>query len=84
VRPFLRRVTERRIGYIEECYRALGLPPDEVRHRALMAYAAHAGTVRLFRDVPDQVPRGEDYLAYRRRLIDALVPGYDPDGVGDR
>jgi AcrR family transcriptional regulator len=84
VRPFLRRVTERRIGYIEECYRALGLPPDEVRHRALMAYAAHAGTVRLFRDVPDQVPRGEDYLAYRRRLIDALVPGYDPGGAGDR
>lgn len=81
VRPFLRRVTERRIGYVEECYRALGLPPEEARHRALMAYAAYAGTVRLFRDLPDRVPRGEDYLAYRRRFIDALVPGDDADGT---
>lgn len=79
VRPFLRRVTERRIGYIEECYRVLGLPKEEAGHRALMAYAAYAGTVRLFRDIPDRVPRGEDYLAYRRRFIDALVPGGGAD-----
>lgn len=84
VRPFLRRVTKRRIGYVEECYRALGLPPEEAGHRALMAYAAYAGTVRLFRDVPDRVPRGEDYLAYRRRFIDALVPGEDLDGTRER
>lgn len=84
VRPFLRRVTERRIGYVEECYRALGLPPEEAGHRALMAYAAYVGTVRLFRDVPDRVPRGEDYLAYRRRFIEALVAGYDADGARAR
>jgi AcrR family transcriptional regulator len=83
-RPFLRRVTERRIGYVEECYRALGFPPEEVRHRALMAYAAYAGTVRLFRDLPDRVPRGEDYLAYRRGLIDALVSGEGADGTTAR
>lgn len=81
MRPFLRRVTERRIEYVEECYRALGFPPDETRHRALMAYAAYVGTVRLFRDVPDRMPRGDDYLAYRRRFIDALVPGDDADGT---
>ena len=80
VRPFLRRVTERRIGYIEECYGAMGLPAEEAGHRALMAYAAYAGTVRLFRDLPDRVPRGEDYLAYRRHFIDALVPGADTGG----
>jgi AcrR family transcriptional regulator len=78
VRPFLRRVTERRIGYVEECYRALGLPREEAHHRALMAYAAYAGTVRLFRDIPDRMPRGEDYRVYRRHFIDALVPGEDP------
>jgi AcrR family transcriptional regulator len=75
VRPFLRRVTGRRIGYLEECYRALGFPREGARHRALLVYAAHAGTVRLFRDVPDRVPRGEGYLAYRRHLVDALVHG---------
>ena len=82
VRPFLRRVTERRIGYIEECYRALGLPKEEAGHRALMAYAAYAGTVRLFRDIPDRVPRGEDYRVYRRRFIDALAPTDKADGAG--
>lgn len=84
VRPFLTRVTERRIGYLEECYRALGFPPEEVRYKALMAYAAYAGTVRLFRDIPDRVPRGEDYLAYRRHLIDALVPEDGKGGTGVR
>jgi hypothetical protein len=84
VRPFLMRVTERRIGYLEECYRALGLPPDEARHRAFLAYAAHAGTVRLFRDLPDRIPRGEDYLAYRVHLVDALVPGNDVGGMRER
>ncbi len=84
VRPFLRRVTERRIGYVEECYRALGLPPEEAGHRALMAYAAYVGTVRLFRDVPDRVPRGEEYRVYRRRFIEALVAGYDADGARAR
>jgi len=38
------------------------------------------GTVRLFRELPDRVPRGEDYLAYRRHLVDTLVLG---DEVGD-
>jgi len=84
VRPFLKRVTERRIEYVEECYRALGLPSEEVRHRALMAYAAYVGTVRLFRDVPDRVPRGEDYLAYRSRFIDALIAGEEADGTRAR
>jgi AcrR family transcriptional regulator len=84
VRPFLRRVTERRIGYLEECYRDLGFPPEEVRHRAFLVYAAHAGTVRLFRDLPDRIPRGEDYLAYRRHLVDTLVPGDDTGDTGAR
>lgn len=79
VRPFLRRVTEHRIEYVEECYRALGLPPEEAHHRALLAYAAYAGTVRLFRDLPDGMPRREDYLAYRRRFIGVLLPGYDAE-----
>lgn len=79
VRPFLRRVTGRRIGYLEECYQALGFSPEEARHRALLVYAAHAGTVRLFRDAPDRAPHGEDYLAYKRHLVHTLVPG---SGIG--
>src|SRR5215203_218266 len=74
VRPVLRRVTEQRVGYLEECYRELGLSPEEARHRALLVYAAHAGTLRLFRDAPDLVPRGEGYVSYRQHLLSTLVP----------
>jgi len=74
VRPVLRRVTERRIGYVEECYLALGLSAEDARNRALLIYAAYAGTMRLFRDAPDLVPRGEGYAAYRRHLLFTLIP----------
>jgi AcrR family transcriptional regulator len=77
VRPFLRRVTARRIGYLEECYLALGLSAEHARNRALLVYAAHAGTVRLFRDAPDLMPREESYAAYRRHLLFTLMPGND-------
>ena len=74
VRPILRRVTERRIDYLEECYRALGFPPEEACHRALLVYAAYVGTLRLAREAPGRVPQGDDYRAYQRHFIAALVP----------
>jgi AcrR family transcriptional regulator len=74
VRPVLRRVSERRIDYLEECYRALGLPPEEARHRALLVYAAYVGTLRLAREAPGRLPQSGDYLAYRQHFIAALVP----------
>ena len=74
VRQFLRRVTAHRIGYLEECFRELGLPKEEAWYRALLAYAAHAGTVRLLRDAPDLTPRGKDYESYRRHLLSTLLP----------
>jgi AcrR family transcriptional regulator len=74
VRPILRRVCERRIDYLEECYRALGFPPAEARHRAVLVYAAYVGTLRLAREAPGRLPQGDDYLAYQRHFIAALVP----------
>ena len=74
VRPFLRRVTEHRIGYLEESFRELGLPKEEAWYRALLIYVAHAGAFKLFRDAPDLMPRGKDYVAYRRHLLSTLMP----------
>jgi AcrR family transcriptional regulator len=74
VRPFLRRVTEHRIGYLEESFRELGLPTEEARHRAILIYAAYAGTFKLLRDAPDLMPRGKDYEAYRRHLLSTFLP----------
>lgn len=74
VGPILGRVTERRIDYLEECYRALGSVGEEARHRALLAYAAYVGTLRLVREAPGRKPKGEDSRAYRRHMISTLVP----------
>ena len=75
MRPFLRRVTEHRIGYLEECFRELGLSKEEAWYRALLIYVAHTGTFRLLRHAPDLMPRGRDYEAYRRDLLSTFVPG---------
>ncbi len=77
VRPVLRHVTERRIDYLEECYRSLGFSPEEASHRALLVYAAYAGTMRLVRDAPGRLPTGEGYRSYKRHLAATLVPEGD-------
>lgn len=74
VQPVLRRVSERRIGCLIACFRALGLSADEVRQRGLLAYAAYVGTLRLVRESPGHLPTGGAHVAYRRHLVTTLVP----------
>jgi len=74
VQPIFRRVSDRRVEYVEECYRSLGLAPEAARHRALLAYAAYVGTLRLAREALSHMPRGEEYGAYQRHLIATLIP----------
>ena len=81
VRPILRRVAERRVDYLDECYRALGFAPGPARYRALLVYAAYVGVLRLVREAPSRVPQGEDYRAYPGHLIDAHVPDEGDGGA---
>ncbi len=81
VGPVLRRVSERRVDYLRDCYRTLGFSPDEASHRALLVYAAYVGTVRLVRETPNRMPGGEDYGAYRRHLVSTLVPDGENEEV---
>src|SRR5215207_1113489 len=74
VGPTLRRVSERRVDYLAECFRALGLTPEEARYRAFLAYAAYVGTLRLAREAPSRLPRNEEYQAYQRHLIAMTMP----------
>lgn len=79
VRPVLRRVSERRLAYLEACCRELGLAPEAARNRSLLLYAAYVGTLRLVREVPGCLSPGDEYTAYRRHLIASLVlPGPTP------
>lgn len=49
VAPVLRRVTERRVGYVTDTYLQLGLTPEQARDRAVLAYAAYLGHLQLIR-----------------------------------
>lgn len=74
VRPILQRVSERRLGYLTDCFRAVGLAPEEARQRALLAYATYIGTLRMAREAPAWAPTGAAALAYRRQLVASLIP----------
>ena len=76
--PVLRRVSERRVDYLDECYRALGFAPDEARYRALLAYAAFVGTLRLAREAPSRLPRAEETGAFQRHVIATVLPKAGP------
>ncbi|MGY5124565.1 TetR/AcrR family transcriptional regulator [Streptomyces nigrescens] len=56
VAPVLRRVTERRIGYLTDLYTDLGLAPAPARRQAVAAYAAFLGWLELRRSACDIVP----------------------------
>ena len=71
VGPVLRRVTKRRLAFMESIYRELGHTPARARHRALAVYSTYLGlfTVRLA--APDAVPEPlDEHLDELFRLLD--------------
>jgi len=73
VRPVLARVTARRLGYLVDCFRAVGLPPAEARQRALLAYAAYVGLIHLEREAPDELPHGRARARYVDHVVASLL-----------
>lgn len=74
VQPVLRRTTDRRLDYLQACYRALGFDTRTARLWALQGYATYLGTLRLRRDLPHHAPHGQLDTAYRHHLKTTLVP----------
>jgi AcrR family transcriptional regulator len=73
VRQSLNRVASARIGYLDSCYRALGLAPPLARARALLAYAAYRGLLQLAHEAPSALPK--DWSNYPALVREALLPG---------
>ncbi|MEV6523639.1 TetR/AcrR family transcriptional regulator [Longispora sp. NPDC051575] len=74
VGPVLRRVTERRIGYLTECYQQLGMPAEAARRQGVVAYAAYLGWVELRAAAPDIVPEVTRDRAAMDHLLGQLTP----------
>lgn len=73
VRPVLDRVQAKRLGFLERCFRDLGLPPAQCRHRARLAYSAYLGWFDLTRAQGDAPPSPRDLAGYQRTIIDLLT-----------
>ncbi len=75
VAPVMRRVTERRVGYVASLFEELGLPADEARHRALHAVSVYLGHVQLAHAAPDTLAmQPEQWQRHMDGMMDALLP----------
>ncbi|XVS63024.1 TetR/AcrR family transcriptional regulator [Actinosynnema sp. CA-299493] len=66
VGPVLARVTERRVGYLEELFAGLGFAADVARRRAVLAYSVYLGQAQLLAADPELV-------AQRRALLEETL-----------
>jgi AcrR family transcriptional regulator len=69
----LRRVTERRMAFLKQCYLELGLSEPEATRYALLSYSAYLGTLHLRHETPEAfLPVGlQEYVDL---VIHTLIP----------
>jgi AcrR family transcriptional regulator len=56
VGPVVRRVTRRRLDYVERLFTEAGFEAGEARRRALLAYTAYVGQAQLAARLPELLP----------------------------
>src|SRR6056297_179347 len=73
VRPYIERITQRRLRYLTKAFRELGMDDDAARHRARLTYTSYVGYIQL--QIRGMAPeRGSDeFEAYVRHAIEALI-----------
>jgi len=73
VKPYIERITQRRLQYLAKAFRELGLDEVAARHRARLTYTSYVGYIQL--QVRGMAPeRGSDeFESYVRHAIDALI-----------
>jgi AcrR family transcriptional regulator len=73
VAPVIDRVQRKRLGFLERCFRELGLSPSEARLRARLAYSIYLGWFRQLPAAPGSRPPARELAAYQRAAIDLLT-----------
>ncbi|MFI9587671.1 TetR/AcrR family transcriptional regulator [Streptomyces sp. NPDC052236] len=69
----LRRVTERRVGYVAHAFEELGFPAEQARQRGLLAYTSYLGHTQLSHAVPEALPVGAERDSYLEAVVDSLL-----------
>jgi AcrR family transcriptional regulator len=70
----VRRVSAKRLSYLEVCYRALGMTDTEAQLWSTFAYATFIGNQQVHRDTPDRFPAGPRFREYFKLMIRTLIP----------
>ena len=70
----VRRVSERRLRFLVDSYRQLGLVASEARPRALLAYSAYVGALHLRRQRARGLNSEKDLAAYVAHAVGTLIP----------
>lgn len=75
VAPVMRRITERRVGYVAEIFGQLGLPPQAARHRALFSVSVYLGHLQLAHVAPHVLPAGgsSDWASHLDQMVETLL-----------
>jgi AcrR family transcriptional regulator len=74
IRAVVRRVSERGLQFLTDCYQALGLSAHDARQWATMAYSFYLGTLQVRRDQPEALPHGDEYQEYVKQVTERLLP----------
>ena len=69
----LRRVTNRRVGFIRDAFAGLGFEAADAERRALYAYGLYLGLVVVRRTNADAVPAPDSAEAFTDHLLDVLT-----------
>lgn len=74
IQAVVRRVLERRLEFLFECYCALGMTKADARRWSTFAYATFMGNLQIRRDLPDAIPQNQQFNDYLRLMIETLIP----------
>lgn len=67
------RVQRKRLGFLERCFRDMGFPPAESRHRGRIAYSIYLGWYGQLPADPGAAPSPRERAAYERTAVDLLT-----------
>ena len=69
----IRRVQRKRLGFLERCFRDMGLPPTESRQRARIGYSVYLGWYRMRQAAGAAGLGARERAAYQRSAIALLT-----------
>ena len=73
VGPVVSRVTAKRIAFLEEVYRELGLTAGRAAGQARITYCTYVGHFQVRRSLPDDGLLAEPTSAYLRQLLETVT-----------